>query len=161
MVIIRSRYFAEFGIYFYGSELKKNRNSISHSNSDAVIFQDMMTSSNGNIFRVTGPLCGEFPTERPVTRSFDVLFDLRLNKRLSKQSWGWRFETPSRYYDAIVMRTSWFNERSQGESSRMIFFHKEPNYITSEDGAMIYSGYFGPFALYLINLTRLAIFAHS
>ena len=62
----------------------------------------MMTSSNGNIFRVTGPLCGEFtgprwiPSERPVTRSFDVLFDLRLNKRLNKQSWGWWFETPLR-----------------------------------------------------------------
>ena len=61
----------------------------------------MMTSSNGNIFRVTGPLCGEFtspgefPTQRPVTRSFDVFFDLRLNKRLSKQPWGWWFETPS------------------------------------------------------------------
>ena len=55
----------------------------------------MMTSSNGNTFRVTGPLCGEFPTQRPVTRSFDVFFDPRLNKRLSKQSWGWWFETPS------------------------------------------------------------------
>ena len=61
----------------------------------------MMTSSNGNIFRVTGSLCGEFtgpgefPTQRPVTRSFDVFFDLRLNKRLSKQPWGWWFETPS------------------------------------------------------------------
>ena len=30
---------------------------------------------------------------RPVTRSFDIFFDLRLNKRLSKQSWGWWFET--------------------------------------------------------------------
>ena len=40
---------------------------------------------------------GEFPTQKPVTpRSFDVFFDLRLNERLSKQSWGWRFETPSR-----------------------------------------------------------------
>ena len=29
---------------------------------------------------------GEFPTQRLVTRSFDVFFDLRLNKRLSKQS---------------------------------------------------------------------------
>ena len=56
----------------------------------------MMTSLNGNIFRVTGHLCGEFPTQRPVTRSFDVFFDLRLNKRLSKQSWGWWFETLSR-----------------------------------------------------------------
>ena len=61
----------------------------------------MMTSSNGHIFRVTGPLCGEvtgpgeFPAQRPVTQSFDVFFDLRLNKRLSKQSWGWWFEAAS------------------------------------------------------------------
>ena len=41
------------------------------------------------------PVTGEFPAQRPVTRSFDVFFDLRLNKRLSKQSWGWWFETPS------------------------------------------------------------------
>ena len=57
---------------------------------------EMMASSNGNIFRVTGHLCGEFPTQRPITRSFDVYFDLRTNKRLSKQSWRWWFETPSR-----------------------------------------------------------------
>ena len=60
----------------------------------------MMTSSNRNISRVTGPLCGEFTGEftaqRQVTRSFDVSFDLRLSKRLSKQWWGWCFETPSR-----------------------------------------------------------------
>ena len=42
------------------------------------------------------PVTGEFPAQRPVTRSFDVVFDLRLNKRLSKQSWGWWTETPSR-----------------------------------------------------------------
>ena len=35
------------------------------------------------------------PAQRPVTRSFDAFFDLRLNKRLSKQSRGWWFETPS------------------------------------------------------------------
>ena len=72
----------------------------------------MMTSSNGNIFRVTDPLCGEFtgpgefPTQRPVTRSFDIFFDLRLNKWLSKQPWGWWFETPSwslwRHCNALV-----------------------------------------------------------
>ena len=39
---------------------------------------------------------GEFPAQRPVTRSFDVFFDLRLNKRLSKQSRCRWFETPSR-----------------------------------------------------------------
>ena len=60
----------------------------------------MMTSSNGNIFRVTGAICagnstvtGELPAQGPVTWSFDVFFDLCLNKWLSKQSWGWWFET--------------------------------------------------------------------
>ena len=38
---------------------------------------------------------GEFSAQRPVTRSFDVFFDLHPNKRLSKQWWGWWFETPS------------------------------------------------------------------
>ena len=41
------------------------------------------------------PVAGEFPEQRPVTRRFDVLFELRLNKQFSKQSWGWWFETPS------------------------------------------------------------------
>ena len=61
----------------------------------------MMTSSNGNISALlaicagNSPVTGEFPTQRPVTRSFDVYFDLRPNERLSKQSWGWWFETLS------------------------------------------------------------------
>ena len=42
------------------------------------------------------PVPGEFPTPRPVTRCFDVFFDLRPDKRLSKQWWGWWFETLSR-----------------------------------------------------------------
>ena len=42
------------------------------------------------------PVTGELPSQRLVTRSFDVLFDLRLNKLLSNQSWDWWFETPSR-----------------------------------------------------------------
>ena len=56
---------------------------------------------NGNTFRVTGLLCVEFtdyqwfPAQRPVTLSFVVFFDLRLNKRLGKLSCGWWFETPS------------------------------------------------------------------
>ena len=43
---------------------------------------------------VTG-VTGEFPSQRPVTRSFAVFFDLCLNKRFSKQSRRWWFETPS------------------------------------------------------------------
>ena len=66
------------------------------------LFRNMMTSSNGNIFRVTGHLCGELTGHRwiPRTKASDaglyVFFDLHPNKRLSKQPWGWWFETPSR-----------------------------------------------------------------
>ena len=42
------------------------------------------------------PVTGELPAQRPVTGSYDVLFDLRLNKRLSKQCRDWLIETPSR-----------------------------------------------------------------
>ena len=84
--------------------------------------KSIMTSSNGNTFRVTGPLrgnsavTGEFPSQRPVERSFDVVFNLRLNKQLSKQSWGYKwFETPSRSlwrhcnvtFDAKHYRNNW------------------------------------------------------
>ena len=61
-----------------------------------------MTSSKGNIFRVTGHLFREFtgPQWIPHAKGSDAelwcFFDLRLNKRLSKQSWGWWLETPSR-----------------------------------------------------------------
>ena len=71
----------------------------------------MMTSSNGNIFRVTGHLCGEFTGHRPVTWSFDVFFDLRLNKRLSKQSWCCWFETPWRSLWCHPNGQHWFRKR--------------------------------------------------
>ena len=41
------------------------------------------------------PVSGEFPAQRPVTRSFDVFLDVCLIKRLSKHSRGWWFETLS------------------------------------------------------------------
>ena len=61
----------------------------------------MMTSSNGNFFCVTDPLCGnstvtgDFPSQRLVRRSFDIFFDLRLNKGLRTQSRHRWFEMPS------------------------------------------------------------------
>ena len=66
------------------------------------ICKGIVTSSNENIFRVIGPWCGEFtvtgeyPSKTPVTRSFNVFFELHLNTHLSKQLWGWWFEMPSR-----------------------------------------------------------------
>ena len=56
----------------------------------------MMTSSNGNIFRITGLLCGEFTGHRwiPPTKASDAeLWYVFLS--VPKQSWGWWFETPS------------------------------------------------------------------
>ena len=44
---------------------------------------------------VRGIVTDGFPSQRPVTRSFDVYFDLRLNKRLSKQIRRRWCETPS------------------------------------------------------------------
>ena len=55
-----------------------------------ITFSTLLTLCAGN-----SPVTGAFPSQRPVTRSFDAFFHLRLNKSLSKQSWGWWFETPS------------------------------------------------------------------
>ena len=69
----------------------------------------MMTSSNGNIFRVTGHLCGnspvsgEFPAPRPVTRSFDVcLIRARINGWVNTRAAG-NLRRYCVHYDVIVM----------------------------------------------------------
>ena len=72
----------------------------------------MMTSSNGNSFQVTGPLCREFTGHRhrsPVTAprvsnvSLDVFFDVSLNKQMNKQSICQWFETQCGSCDFTVM----------------------------------------------------------
>ena len=49
------------------------------------------------------PVTGEFPSQRLVTRSFDVSFDLRVNKRLSNQSEAGDLRRHRAHYDVIVM----------------------------------------------------------
>ena len=71
----------------------------------------LMTSSNGNIFRATCHLWAEsichrwIPITNPVTRCFDILFDLHLNKRFRKQPTPviWDLRRHRAYYDVIVM----------------------------------------------------------
>ena len=53
-------------------------------------FSSLLALCAGN-----SPVTGEFPSQRPVVRSFDDFFDIRLNKRLSKKSMHRWFETPS------------------------------------------------------------------
>ena len=81
--------------------------------------------------RVSGHLCGEFivhrwiPAQRPVTWSFGVFFDLSLNKRLSKQSWGWLFKTPSRplwRHCNVISEVLWYSPASN-------FTHERPMYV--------------------------------
>ena len=55
------------------------------------LFSALLALRAGN-----SPVTGEYPSQRPVTRSFDVFFDQLLYKQLSKQSSFWWFETPSR-----------------------------------------------------------------
>ena len=54
-------------------------------------FSALLALCEGN-----SPVAGEFLAQRPVTRSWDVFFDLRLNKRLSRPSKRWWFQTQSR-----------------------------------------------------------------
>ena len=60
-------------------------------------WRHQMKTFSASLALCTGnsPVTGEFPSQSPVTRIFDVFSDLCLNKRLSKQFWGWWFETPS------------------------------------------------------------------
>ena len=60
------------------------------------------------------PVPGEFPSQRPVTRSFDVFFDLRVNKGFSKQSRGWWFETLS--------SSSWRHSNGRSPLAKLRFY---------------------------------------
>ena len=92
------------GLYTFNLNLYCNQWSRMRVLCSGVIFYDgrrTFAKFRSN-FRVRGLLCGEFtghrwiPTQRPVTRRFDVFFDLHLNQQLS-QHWRRRwFETPSR-----------------------------------------------------------------
>ena len=93
--------------HFYGGALTSHFLE-EHSSPTSIFPVFMITSSSGNMFRVTvfcvrnSPVTAvnslvtdEFPSHGPVTRCFGAFFDLRLNKQLSKQSRRRWFETPS------------------------------------------------------------------
>ena len=82
----------------------------------------MMTSSNGNIFRVTGHLCGEFNGLRWIPRTkasdaeLDVYSALCLNKRLRKQSWSRLV-----IWDAIAPIMTWRHCNDSGQSTIALY----------------------------------------
>ena len=73
----------------YSSKQQENYYVIVTSSN--VTFSALLAICAGN-----SPVTGEFPAQRPVTGGFDVFFDLRMNKWLSRQWRGWWFDTPSR-----------------------------------------------------------------
>ena len=62
------------------------------------IFSMLLANCAGN-----SPVTGEFPVQRPVTQYFDVFCDLRLSKRLSKQSGGSYLRCNRAHYAVTVM----------------------------------------------------------
>ena len=78
---------------------ERNQSVVGGNTREGIPWSPMMTSWNGNIFRVTGHLCGEIPGPRwiPRTKASDAELWCFLwsASELSKQSWGWWFETPS------------------------------------------------------------------
>ena len=85
----------------------------------------------------------DFPSQRPVTRNFDAFIDLRLNKRLSKQAWGWCMETPSRSLwrhcnDTSSHQYSIFQYEDQRSWGRLVFIMEIPllvgRYLYTESG---------------------------
>ena len=79
------------------------------------------------------PVTDEFPAQRPVTRSIDAFFYLRLNKRLSKLLWDWCSETPSRSlwrHCNGALRTSQMTRCQIFNHNRLVVVFFDPSFWT-------------------------------
>ena len=76
------------------------------------IFSALLAICTGN-----SPVTDEFPAQMPLTRSFDVFFDLRLSKRLSKQWRGCDLRRHRAHYDVTVM---YFADHEVGKNQRYV-----------------------------------------
>ena len=92
-----------------------------------------METSNGNIFRVTGI------HRSPMNSPHKCQWIRRLNKRLSKQSWGWWFETPSRSlwrHRNVCSGDQWTTKGLQHGALPWCFFVVRTTYWTDSRVAM-------------------------
>ena len=107
-------------IAFHGSDYQQHDPSWWRNQMET--FSALLVICEGN-----SPTPGEFPGQRPVTRRFDVLFDLRPNKRLSKQWWGWWFETlPNPLWRHCNDMRTFRNHLPSACMVRKMFFHIIP-----------------------------------
>ena len=79
------------------------------------------------------PVSGEFPAQRPVTRSFDVFFDLRMDGRLSKHSWSWWLDTLScpLWRQSNGTLTNWQNQNDTQICKNCSWFGGHNGYFVS------------------------------
>ena len=80
-----------------------------------IIFRDRQTDHSWRLHQMetfsvllalcvgNSPVTGEFPAQRPVTRSFDVFFDLRLDKAWVNNRKAGDLRRNRGHYDVIVM----------------------------------------------------------
>ena len=66
------------------------------------------------------PVTGGFSSQRPVTRGFDVFFDLRLHKRLSKQSRRGYLRRHRTHYDVTVFFCHGFIDSESRQPKRTL-----------------------------------------
>ena len=107
----------------------------------------MMTSSNGNLFRVTGHLCGEFtgpgefPAQRPVTRSFDVLFIcLWINDWVNNREAG-DLRRYRAHYDVIVVLACFMAIFILQKSLAMVFRPTSMKFYTCKETIFYWTQY--------------------
>ena len=91
------------------------------------IFSALLALSEGNL-----PVTGGSPSQRPVTRSFDVFFDLRLNKRMNNNRDAGDLRHHRTYYDVAVM------ENRNGSGSEALFSLRGDGYLGACYSAYIY-----------------------
>ena len=114
----------------------------------------MITSSNGNIFRVTGPLCadslvtGEFPHKGQCRGALIIFFDLCLNKRLSKHSWGCGFDTPS----CPLWHHCNGYEKYRGESDGRSWRKATPSYTSLYEKEIKFKQWFKFMSIYTLKV---------
>ena len=84
-------------LYSANDRFCPDRSELLHTNWDNSWWRHQMETFSAFLAICAGnsPVPGEFPTQRPVTRSFDVFFDLCPNRLLNKQWWGWWFGAQS------------------------------------------------------------------
>ena len=97
------------------------------------------------------PVTGEFPSQRPVTRSFDVFFDLRLNKRLSKQSWWLESPSCSLWYHC----NAWTGEHIDPTTITMLIWKPGEELILTAAESMWTEFVSGIILLYIIHVLRM------